>query len=231
MKEHRSEPQVPQVPVQGLPGDAADAALQAALAGDERVDTVLIPRSVLRARVTELAREIAADHGDADVLHMVAVLKGALFFAKDLSEALYECGGPPLRLHCLKASTYGMEIKAQADAARQVRMELAPGNLEGRHVLLVDDLLDQGYTLSAVREYLRSEGRVASLRTCVLLDKMLHDPPESVRRLRAGLRLEHVGFRVPDRWVAGYGIDAAGDFRNLPFVVAVNERHYLGNQP
>jgi hypoxanthine-guanine phosphoribosyltransferase len=85
--------------------------------------------------------------------------------------------------------------------------------------------VDQGFTLTKIHRLLLEKGP-ASMKTCALLLKRLHDPTPAVRMLRQALRISYVGFDVPDRWVAGFGIDVGGELRELPFVVAVNEAHY-----
>jgi hypoxanthine phosphoribosyltransferase len=196
------------------------------LAGDHRFDRLLIPASILQRRIAALAAELRRAVPDAPVFDFVVLLKGALAFAKDLGEQLFELDGTGVRYHLFQASTYGDEIKRAGESEREVAIELGPKDISGRDIFLVDDLVDQGFTLAAIRRYLLKEAGVKSLRTCVLLEKRLQEPSEAVQRIRRELPLDHVGFRVPDRWVAGYGIDAAEDFRNLPFIIIVNEQHY-----
>jgi len=214
------------VPPGGLPAQPDEQALHARLLGDPRIAAILIPRSHLQRRVQALAGRIARECAGTPELTLVIVLKGAVCFATDLGEALCCAGGPALRYEFLRASTYGSAIKGAGEEQRVVRIDLAPTGLEGRDVLLVEDLVDQAFTLSRVQRHLREEARVRSLRTCVLAEKELAAPAPAVARLRAALALDYVGFRVPDRWIAGYGIDAGEDFRNLPCIVTVNEEHY-----
>lgn len=214
------------VPGTGLPGTAEEQALHQRLLADRRIRSVLIPHSRIQARVTALAGAIGRDCAALGELTLVIVLKGAMAFATRLGEALCRAGAPPLRYELIRASTYGLGLKGAAEAERAVRITLAPGPLQGRDVLLVDDLVDQGFTLSYLLRHLREEAGVRSLRTCVLAEKALERPSPAVQRLREALRLDYVGFRVPDHWIAGYGIDAGEDFRNLPCIVTVNEEHY-----
>jgi hypoxanthine phosphoribosyltransferase len=226
MKMPPSAPAIVAVPETGLPCEPEEGPLHDRLRGDPRVERVLIPASALRRRVASLARELRAAEPERRELHLVVVLKGGMFFAKDLGEALFALDGTPVRFSMIKASTYGAEIKEAGETARRVRIELRPNGVRGTAVILVEDLLDQGFTLSRLRTHLLEEEGAAAVRLCVLLDKRLENPPPAVRRNREALHPDHVGFQVPDRWVAGYGIDAAEDFRNLPFIVTVNERHY-----
>jgi len=219
--------EIPEVPEEGLPCSGADQALHDLLHGDPRVDRVIIPRSALRARIATLAAEVRAQYPAGVSIPLVILLKGAFPFAKDLGEALFEQGGTPATYHLLKVSTYGAGLKGAGETSRDVNIQLSPGDLRGRDVVLLDDLVDQGFTLERVRRYLLEEAGAASVRLCVLMEKRLRQPSEAVRSLRAGLILHHVGFSVPDRWVAGYGIDAVEEFRNLPFIITVNESRYI----
>jgi hypoxanthine phosphoribosyltransferase len=214
------------VPPTGLPAEPSEQALHDRLLADPRIAEVLVPRSRLNDRIEVLAAAIAADYGAQTVLTLVIVLKGAVCFATDLGEAICRLDGPALRYEFVRASTYGLGIKAAGEEDRAVRITLAPQDLAGCDVLLVEDLVDQGFTLSQLARHLREETGLRSLRTCVLAAKALAAPTAAVQRLRAALALDYVGFHLPDRWIAGYGIDAGEDFRNLPCIVAVNEEHY-----
>jgi hypoxanthine phosphoribosyltransferase len=214
------------VPDGGLPGEPGEQALHARLLRDPRIRAVLIPRSALHARVEALAAAIARDCAALEALTLVIVLKGAAAFGTDLGEALWRAGGPAVRYEFVRASTYGAAIKGPGEEQRAVRVTLPAPGLAGRDVLLVEDLVDQAFTLPHLLRALREEAGARSVRTCVLAEKELEHPSPAVRAARAGLRLDYVGFRVPDRWIAGYGIDAGEDFRNLPCIVTVNEEHY-----
>jgi len=191
-----------------------------------RVDRVLIPEGFIRQRVAALASHICVDYADADELSFVVVLKGAFVFAADLGREIHKHGGPEVRYHFLKSRTYGREVKRSGETEREVEIELAPSGIKAENVLLIEDIVDQGFTLSKIVRSMKQQG-VGSIRVCALLRKALEKPSEEVRELRDGLTLHYLGFEVPDRWIAGYGIDAGEDFRNLPFIVAVRENHYL----
>lgn len=186
----------------------------------ERIERVLIPGEVLRARVRDLAGEIVPELHGVERLDLLAVLEGARTFARELTEEIEARGGPEVSIGYIRARTYGGETKREGETHRPVRVLSGPPEVRGRHVLLVDDIVDQGFTLEAIQG-LVLEGSPESLRSCVLLVKRLERPSPAVRRLRARLRLDHAGFEVPDRWVAGHGLDLAGQLRDLPHVVAV----------
>ncbi len=94
-------------------------------------------------------------------------------------------------------------------------------------MLLIEDIVDQGFTLFEVREKLLEEQNPKSLKICVLLNKILKNPTKEVREIKNKLFLDYLGFEIPDRWIAGYGIDAGEDFRHLPFIISVKEKYYL----
>ena len=164
---------------------------------------ILIPEGDIRRRVRELARELDAALPRGPV-HCVIVLKSAVFFAVDLIRCLER----EVTLGFLSASSYG----DGTESGGEVRLGAeALGPVEGRHVLLIDDILDSGRTMAATRRVIETR-RPASLRACVLLDK------PSRRRVKA--ETEHVGFTIEDIFVVGYGLDCAEAFRTLPDIRA-----------
>jgi len=193
---------------------------------DRRIKGVLIPRECLSRRIACLADEIARDYPADRVLHIMVVLTGSIFFAADLSRELYERAGINARFHLIKTSVYDDTIKKSGERYRAVKLDLEPKDIEGRDVLVVEDITDQGFTLTWLRNYFISERKVASVRICSLLDKELRRPSEEVRRIRERLLVDYTGFKIPDVWVAGYGVDAAQELRNLPCIVSIDESVY-----
>lgn len=191
----------------------------------ERIDHVLIPESRIEARVAEMARDLVAAHDAGSPIVLVALLRGAFVFVADLARAMHRAGARDVRVEFVRASAYGDELKESGEAERRVKLGSLPETIEGAAIVVVDDLVDQGYSLECVRDALTRAG-AARVRLCVLLEKVLDDPSEAVASRRNVLAIDFVGFRVPDRWVAGYGIDAAGEFRELPEIVAVREEAY-----
>ncbi|MSR62754.1 MAG: hypoxanthine phosphoribosyltransferase [Planctomycetes bacterium] len=171
------------------------------------IERILLTEHELRVRVVHLAAEIAAVYAH-DEPTLVAVLKGSVVFVADL----IRCLPIPLRLAFVWAESYRQGTRAG-------RLELSglppEEDLRGRRVLLIDDILDSGRTLSAIRAELGSRG-AREVRTCVLLDKPVRRAVE--------LEADHVGFRVEDLFVVGYGLDFAGRYRNLPYVGALKPR-------
>lgn len=167
---------------------------------------VLLSEERIRTRVLELARTISSDHAGTGELYLVGVLRGSFIFLADLVRRL----SIPVRVDFLAMSAY----PDGASHSGEVRLLLdlqAP--IAGRHVLVVEDIVDSGSTLRLLLETLRRRGP-ASLSTCSLLRK-----PD---RQRGDLRIDYVGFDIPDVWVVGYGLDLAGRYRSLPYIGTVD---------
>jgi hypoxanthine phosphoribosyltransferase len=166
---------------------------------------VLIPEERLRTRVRALGRRIRTDYRDREPI-LVGVLQGSFVFMADLVRAI----DLPLRCDFLRVSSYG----AAAESSGRVRLVFdAEGSLRGKDVLLVEDIVDTGFTARRVLGMLRA-ARPRSLRLCALLDK-----PD---RRRMPVRIDYRGFRIPDRFVVGYGLDFGGLYRNLPYLAALD---------
>lgn len=217
--------QIIEVPLEGVSQSERDLE-KLAPELKNRIEKVLITRLLLRKRVQALARKIAENYKNENRIEMVFILEGARVFAGDLERKIYECGGPEIRTQSIKAQTYGKEIKGAGEIKREVKIFYAPKDLEGKRVLLVEDIVDQGFTLYSVQNWLLKKAKAKEVKVCALLEKRLKNPSDKVKKLRANLKLDWVGFSIPDRWVAGYGIDAGEDFRFLPFVVVVREEYY-----
>jgi hypoxanthine phosphoribosyltransferase len=165
------------------------------------VAEVLIEEDRLRSRVVELGEEISADYAGRDLL-LIGVLKGAVFFMADLMRHLTV----PCEVDFMAISSYG----AQTDSSGVVRiLKDLDINIEGRHVLVVEDIIDSGLTLSYLMRNLESR-EPASLEVCALLTKPAR------REIEVPVRW--VGFEIPNRFVIGYGLDFAERYRNLPYV-------------
>lgn len=165
--------------------------------------TLLIPEDELRAGVATLAREIDRDYATTGVV-IVGVLKGAAIFAADLLRVLKV---EVHRLEFIRASSYGVGTESSGDV--RVTGTLETRHIAGRHVLIVDDIADTGYTCVAVTEYMQGL-KPASLRYCTLLDK-----PD---RRAVEVQYDYVGFTIPNHFVVGYGMDFDERYRGLPAI-------------
>ncbi len=171
----------------------------------EDIRKILFHESTILSRLDELAHEITTDYRGKD-LTVIAILNGSFVFMADLLRRI----PLPLRLDCLSVSSYHGTESSGVVKFRQ--SDLA--DLRDRHVLLLDDILDSGRTLHAIRERLAQDGAL-SIRTCVLLRKQV----ERAREVGA----DYVAFDIPNEFVVGYGLDYNEDYRNLPFVGVLNE--------
>jgi hypoxanthine phosphoribosyltransferase len=163
---------------------------------------VLIDADTIQRRVTELARIITKDYKNVEDLVLVGVLKGSFILLSDLSRKL----GIEHTVDFIALSSYGNSEKSSGN----VRMIMdVRENLAGKHVLIIEDILDSGYTLDYLKRNFESR-RPASLKTVALLDK-----PD--RRV-VEVEVEYLGFEIPDVWVVGYGLDYAEKYRTLPYI-------------
>ena len=170
------------------------------------VGEILIDRETLAARVAELGTEISADYEGRDLL-LIGVLKGAVFFMADLMRHLTV----PCEVDFMAISSYGDATDSSGIVRILKDLDI---NIEGRHVLVVEDIIDSGLTLSYLIRNLESR-EPASLEVCALLTK------PSRREIDVPVR--YVGFEIPNKFVVGYGLDFAERYRNLPYVGVLDE--------
>ena len=169
-----------------------------------RPGRTLLPERRVRARVRALGRKIQADYRSKDLV-LVGVLKGSFIFMADLVRQI----SLPLTCDFVRVSSYG----AGTVTGGRIRFEFGTTRpIRGRHVILVEDIVDTGLTVTALLKALRKR-RPASLRLCALLHK-----PE---RARVRVEIDYVGFRIPNCFAVGYGLDYNGRYRNLPYVAVL----------
>lgn len=173
------------------------------------VAEVLLDEATLQAKVKELGQQIARDYAGKP-LTMVCILKGAVMFAADLARSI----DIPMEMDFMAISSYGMGVRTSGVV--RILKDL-DHSIEGKHVLVVEDIVDSGLTLSYLLESLSSR-QPASLKTCVLLDK-----PE--RRV-VELNPDYIGFEIPDKFVIGYGLDYGEKYRNLPYIGVLKPEVY-----
>jgi hypoxanthine phosphoribosyltransferase len=167
---------------------------------------VLLSEEQIRARVDEIAAEIAQDFAGRPFT-IVGILTGCLVFLADLIRRL----DLPLKIALVQASSY--RGKATTSGELHVQDDLLP-ELKGRHILLIDDILDSGQTLRHMVDHLKSLG-TASVRTAVLLRKL--------GRQEVAIEPDYVGFSIPNEFVIGYGLDYDDEYRNLPYIGILEE--------
>jgi hypoxanthine phosphoribosyltransferase len=166
------------------------------------MDRVLISSEAIQGRVRELGAQITADYATTDNLLLVGVLKGCAMFMMDLARAI----DLPLSLDFIAVASYG----ASTESSGVVRMlKDLDTDIAGRHLLIVEDIIDSGLTLAYLRSQLLRRNP-ASLRICTLLNK-----PE---RRTADVPVSYLGFDIPNEFVVGYGLDYAERYRNLPYI-------------
>lgn len=165
---------------------------------------VLIDEQTIQDKVYELAKKIEKDYEGKD-LTLVCILKGSTFFTVDLAKRIDK----KLKLQFMKISSYG----AEKISSGKINLELdLPDNMENENLLIVEDIIDTGRTLSYLIKHLK-EKNPASIKLCTLLDK-----PE---RREYDVKVDYVGFEIPDKFVVGYGLDYNEMYRNLPYIAEV----------
>jgi hypoxanthine phosphoribosyltransferase len=175
----------------------------------EDVDEILITEESIRARTCELGRQISHDYAGKDLL-LVCVLKGAIAFLADLMRQLTI----PHEIDFMAISSYG----ASTESTGVVRiLKDLDTNIEGRNVLIVEDIVDTGRTLNYISQNLRTR-HPKSLRICTLLNKP--------SRREIDIPLDYVGFEIPNKFVIGYGLDFAEIYRSLPYIGVLRREKY-----
>ena len=176
----------------------------------EDVETILFHEGTILVRLDELAAQITEDYREKE-LTVVAVLNGSLWFMADLLRRI----PLPLRVDCLSVSSYHGGTESSGVVTFD---QISLPAINGRHVLILDDILDSGRTLHAIRARLLADTKPASLRSCVLLAK---------RKTRAvEAEADYVGFEIGDEFVVGYGLDYEERYRNLPFIGVLRREMY-----
>ncbi len=177
------------------------------------VEEILLDSQTVAARVAELGAQLSADYAGRDPV-LVSVLKGALVFLADLMRAM----DLPSSIDLMEVSSYaGTETSGQVRILKDLSKPI-----EGRDVIVVEDIIDTGLTLNYLLGYL-ADRQPASIKICCLLDK-------PARRL-ADIPIDYIGFTIPDRFVIGYGLDYEERYRNLPYIGVLKPSVYGGAPP
>lgn len=176
----------------------------------EFLSEVLIPEQELQERIQALGAEISQDYAGQD-LHMICILRGGVMFLTDLMRVITV----PHSIDFMAIASYGVGVR-QTSGHIRLTMDLRD-DIQGRNVLLVEDIVDSGHTLSSVLGLLATR-QPTSLKVCTLLDK--------AERRETEIPLDYVGFVIPNKYVFGYGLDLDEYYRELPFIGVVNEEKY-----
>ena len=173
------------------------------LAYERYLKDVLIDEPTLQKRIAELGAQISSDYADCEDLMLLCILKGGVMFLTDLSRHILV----PHMIDFMAASSYGLGAR-QASGSVRIDMDLRM-DVKGKHVLVVEDIIDSGYTLAFVIKTLQNR-EPASLKLCALLNKQ--------SRREVDIEVDYIGFDIENKYVFGYGLDLDERFRNLPFV-------------
>jgi hypoxanthine phosphoribosyltransferase len=184
--------------------------MQASADLERDIAEVLITSEQIQAKVAELGARISVDYREREVT-LVSVLKGSLPFMADLMRSIQV----PLTIDLMEVSSYGGASTETTGLVRILKDLSSP--IEGREVLIVEDIIDTGLTLNYLIRYLNGKNP-SSLRICTLLDK-------PARRL-VEIPIDYLGFEIPDRFVVGYGLDYGEHYRNLPFIGVLRPEVY-----
>jgi len=176
------------------------------------LESVMFTEAQIKRRVRELGAELRGVYGEGEFT-IISIINGAVMFTADIMRQIDN----PVRLDCIRISSYGNATKSVGTP--QIVSSLTI-DIAGRHVLLIDDILDTGKTIKLVSE-LVAKLKPASMRTCVLLDK--------AERREVPFEADFVGFKIPNKFVVGYGLDFAERYRNLPCIGVLSPR--VQNQP
>ena len=163
---------------------------------------VLIDEEKLNKRIKEIAEQISNDYKDEEIV-LVCILKGAAYFTIDLSKNI---DNTSVILDFMKVSSYGNETETTGKV--DLKIDLST-NIENKNVIIVEDILDTGYTLNYLYDYLKSKNP-KTLKICVLLDKK--------ERRKKSIDVDYTGFEIENKFVVGYGLDYEDKLRNLPYV-------------
>ena len=170
-------------------------------------ERILITGEAIQQRIRSLAAEIEADYPEAEEIHLVAVLKGGFMFMADLVRAM----SARVTMDFMAVSSYGKGTKSSG----QVRvLKDLDSSLEGRHVIIVEDIVDTGLTLHYLQEILRARAP-KTVRTACLLSKP--------SRRQVDVQVDYIGFTIDDHFVVGYGLDYAEKYRNLPYIAVLEQ--------
>ena len=166
---------------------------------------VLIDEVNLQKRIKEMADEIERDYKGKEII-IICILKGSIFFTVDLAKNIHN----PIKIEFMKISSYGDATQSSGNI--EISLDVKSSNIEGKDILIVEDIIDTGRTLKYLVEYLQKK-KPSSIKLCTLLDKP--------NRREFQVDVDYVGFEIPDKFVVGYGLDNKEYDRNLPYIAYI----------
>jgi len=173
------------------------------------LERILLSKEEINARVTELAEQISTDYADYESLYIIGILKGAFIFLSDLARKITV----PHKVDFMALSSYGASTESSGEV--RIIMDLRQP-IVGEHVLIVEDIIDTGKTLHYLQRLLKGR-KPATLKTCVLVTK---------ERNSLDVATDYLGFKIPNVWVVGYGLDYADTYRTLPYIAELKKEVY-----
>lgn len=174
------------------------------------IEKILISEEQINCRLKELGEMITRDYKDKDNILLVGVLKGAVIFMADIIRKI----NLPVQVDFMAVSSYG----ASTESSGVVRiLKDLEEDVEGKHLLIIEDIIDSGLTLSYLYNILKSR-KPASIKICALLDKPT--------RRKVDIKVDYLGFEIPDYFVVGYGLDYGERYRNLPYICVLKPEVY-----
>ncbi|NLL80898.1 MAG: hypoxanthine phosphoribosyltransferase [Tissierellia bacterium] len=177
---------------------------------EDIIKDILIKEDEIQKRIKELGKEITNDYKGKDLV-VIGILKGAVIFMAELVKSIEL----PITLDFMSVSSYGKSSISTGEVRIIKDLDFS---VEGKDLLIVEDIIDTGLTLNYLTELLEKRG-ANSVKICTLLDK-----PD---RRTVGVKVDYLGFEVPDEFIVGYGLDYAEHYRNLPFIGTLKEELYL----
>ncbi len=174
---------------------------------DKNIDAVLFSKEEISQKVKELGKQISKDYNENDELVIIGILKGASIFMADLIREI----DMSVNIDFMAVSSYGNSTQSSGTVKIIKDLDL---EIEGKHILIVEDIIDTGLTLKYLTNNLKSR-KIKGLKICTLLDKP--------KRRKCDLDIDYIGFEIPDRFIVGYGIDYAEKYRNLPYIASIKE--------
>lgn len=176
---------------------------------EQDIDRIIVSKQEIKSKVEYLGKSISEDYKGRSLI-LVGILKGANIFMADLARAITE----KIQLEYMVVSSYG--TGAQSSGKINIIKDIG-GSIEGKDILLVEDIVDTGLTLKFLKKYLKDRG-TASVKICALLDKP--------QRRKADIHIDYMGYNVPNEFIVGYGIDYAEFYRNLPYIASLKREVY-----